>query len=69
LVRTTVWHVYECPPIDEWAGAASIEEHITMLGERGEEIGAIESFVLLFEAAVGAVAGPHHSLGIRTRPG
>jgi hypothetical protein len=55
-VRTTVWHVYECPPTDEWEGTAGIEEHITMLGERGEEVGTIESFVLLFEQAVRAVA-------------
>ncbi len=55
-VRTTVWHIYECPPIDEWQGVVGIEEHVTMLGERAEEIGDIEGFVLLFEKAVRAVA-------------
>ena len=55
-VRTTVWHVYECPPVAGWEGVVSVEEHLAMLAQRGADGATVDSFVLLFEAAVEIVA-------------
>lgn len=56
IARTTVWHIYECPPLVGWEGVVSVEEHVVMLADRGVDAGAIDSFVLRFEAAIEAVA-------------
>jgi len=56
LMRTTVWHVYECPAIAGWEGVVSAEEHVVMLADRGADAAAIDSFVLRYEAAIEIVA-------------
>ena len=53
--RATVWHVYECPPISLWSeGVVTVDKRLEML--TGTEAVRVDSFVLLFEAAVELVA-------------
>ncbi|MFV2074388.1 MAG: hypothetical protein ACC742_17320 [Thermoanaerobaculales bacterium] len=55
-VRTTLWNIYQCPPLVEWEGVVSVEEYVAMLADRGESAVTIDSFVLRFEAAIELVA-------------
>lgn len=55
-VHTTVWSIYQCPPLVEWEGVVSVEEYVAMLADRGEPAVAIDSFILRFEAAIELVA-------------
>jgi len=56
IARTTVWHIYECPPLVGWEGVVSVEEHVTMLADRGADAATVDSFILRFEAAIEIVA-------------
>lgn len=55
--RATVWHVYECPPISlRSEGVITVDKRMEILAKRHAEAATVDSFVLLFEAAVELVA-------------